>query len=221
MSDMDAASVQAAYSRWAKVYDWVFGPPFTRARRRAIRRLELENGDLILEVGVGTGLSLPLFPAACRIVGVDFSRPMLDHAVERLRCMALAARDGDGPEAALVEGDGGKLPFADGTFDAALAPYVVSTAPEPVAILTEIRRVCRPGGRLVILNHFGASEAWLAALEKVVSPVSSRLLGFHAFFPMEPLFEAAGLKIESLERVPPLRYWQVVCCTANGPAPDA
>jgi phosphatidylethanolamine/phosphatidyl-N-methylethanolamine N-methyltransferase len=131
--EMDASTVQEAYSRWVLVYDWIFGPAFTRARRRAIEHLRIEPGDKVIEVGVGTGLSLPLLPQSCTFVGADFSRAMLDRAAARTA--------GANGSAMLIEGDGGRLPFADDTFDAALAPYVVSAAPDPIAILHEMERV--------------------------------------------------------------------------------
>lgn len=210
MSDMDAERIQEAYSRWAGVYDWVFGTAFTRARRRAVELLALEPGHAALEVGVGTGLTLPLFPPGCRVAGVDFSRPMLDRARPRAAAAAAATF--------LVEGDGGRLPFADDTFDAAVAPYVVSAAPEPVRLLRELARVCRPGAPLVILNHFSHRPRWLAAVERLLEPLTSRLLGFHAHFPLAPLFREAEMEVVHVERVPPLRYWHIVCCRGSGSA---
>lgn len=205
--EMDASTVQEAYARWALVYDWIFGPAFTRARRRAIELLQIEPGARVIEVGVGTGLSMPLLPRDCTFVGADFSRDMLARAVARATATNASAM--------LIEGDGGRLPFADNTFDAALAPYVVSAAPDPIAILHEMDRVCRPGGRLVILNHFSSSRLGGSGFGRALTRQTSRLLGFHADFPLEPLFERAGMVVEHCEKVPPLRMWQIVCCTAG------
>jgi len=206
--DMDATSVQEAYSRWVHVYDWIFGPAFTRARRRAIEHLQIQAGDRVIEVGCGTGLSLPLLPSGSRVVGVDFSRAMLARAVRRADEIARGSTT-------LVEGDAGRLPFPDDTFDAALAPYVVSAAPDPIAVLHEMERVCRPGGRLVILNHFSSSRRGAAGFSRALTRLTSRVLGFHAEFPLEPLFERAGLVVEHCEKVPPLRMWRIACCTAG------
>lgn len=203
--DLDSEQVKLAYSRWAGVYDLVFGPIFRRARRRAARILDPRPGERILEVGVGTGLSLKHLPRHCRVVGVDLSRPMLQRALARLPLR-------EGPQVALVEADGGRLPFPDATFDGALAPYVLSAAPDPVAVLREMERTCRPGTRMVILNHFSSSRPWLAGIEGLLSPLTSRMLGFRTYFPLPPLLAAADLQVERLERVPPLRYWHVVCC---------
>ena len=207
MTGLDTFSVKRAYSRWANVYDWVYGPFFTAARRRAIELMELEEGARAVEVGVGTGLSLPLFPAHCQVVGVDFSRPMLQRAATRLRELQIAAQ--------LVEGDGARLPFADRSFDGALAPYVVSAAPDPVALLREMQRVCRPGSPLVTLNHFTAPRPVGAAVERAVSRFTSKVLGFRTDFPLRALFADAGLRVEHLERVSPLRYWHIVVCKAQ------
>ncbi len=204
---MDTSSVQAAYSRWAKVYDWTFGLLVAPARRRAIELMELEPGDRALEVGVGTGLSLPLIPEDCRVVGVDFSRPMLERAVTRLR------GDATPRQATLVEADGVCLPFADDTFDAALAPFVVSAAPDPVALLHEMLRVCRPGARMVVVNHFSPRNPVLAKLERGASAVTSRLFGFHVDFPLEPLFEEAGIDIDHVERAMTVGGWHAVTFT--------
>jgi len=188
--EMDASSVQEAYSRWARVYDLIFGPAFTRARRRAIEHLQLAPGN-----------------------GVDFSRAMLERAAAR-------ARKGVDGGAMLVEGDGGRLPFPDDTFDAALAPYVASAAPDPVAVLQEMERVCRPGGRLVILNHFSRPRRGAAGFTRALTGLTSRLLGFHSEFPLDPLFERAGLVVEHCEKAPPQGLWRIVCCTA-GRRPDS
>lgn len=201
---MDAASVQAAYSRWSKVYDGTFGLLLSGARRRAWQILDPRPGDHALEVGVGTGLSIPLVPPGCRLTGVDFSRPMLHRALLRKQ------RQPEGRRAALIEADGAELPFPDAVFDAAIAPFVVSAAPRPVALLHEMVRVCRPGARLVVLNHFTPRNALLARLEHGLSALTSRVLGFHADFPLEPLFERAEIDIDKVQRVTPVGGWYAV-----------
>ena len=206
MREMDAAAVQAAYSRWARSYDWTFGRWFTRARRRAIELMQLDAAARVLEVGVGTGLSLPLFPRDSRVVGVDLSRPMLQKAIHRVR-------NGDGRRAALIEGDGNELPFADETFDAVLMPFVVSAAPHPVRLLHDTLRVCRVGARVVVLNHFSPTSKLRARADRGVSVLTSRLLGFHADFPLKPLFERAGIVIEHVERATTVGSWYIVVTT--------
>ena len=206
MKEMDTGAVQAAYSRWAASYDWTFGRWFDRARSRAIELIHLEAAARVLEVGIGTGLSLPLFPPDSHVVGVDLSRPMLQKAIHRLH-------NGGEQRAALIEGDGTQLPFADETFDGALVPFVVSAAPHPARLLHDTLRVCRPGGRVVVLNHFSPRIKLLARVEQGVSLLTSRLLGFHADFPLEPLFERAGIAIEHVERATSIGSWYIVVLT--------
>lgn len=203
---MDLDSVRKAYARWSHLYDWVFGPAFGRARRRAIEMLELTPGDRVLEVGVGTGLSLPAFPEGVTVMGIDISRPMLCRAVDRAR------RTGS----SLVEGDAARLPWPDDCFDAALASYVVSAAPEPTRMLREIARVCRPGAPVVLLNHVVSDSPPVAALERLVAPVTRKLLGFHADFRMEPVLVGTPLRVVEGERVPPLGYWKALRCEIVG-----
>lgn len=203
---MELETVQKAYKRWAHVYDVVFGPAFRLARRRAIGMLELQPDHVILEIGVGTGLSIPEFPDGPGIYGVDISRPMLERARERTQR----------PRSGVVEGDAGRMPFADDSFDGALAPFVVSAVPEPVLMLGEVRRVVRPGGRIVLLNHFASPNRVLASFERAINPTTTRLLGFHADFAVEPVLEQAGFEIVTARRVPPLKYWTALSVTPTG-----
>jgi phosphatidylethanolamine/phosphatidyl-N-methylethanolamine N-methyltransferase len=200
MADLDLNSVQKAYSRWARVYDLVFGPAMVKARSRGIEMLELSSGQNVLEVGVGTGLTLPLFPPGCHVHGIDISRPMLQRARRR------ASKPGRN----LIEGDVAHMPFREGTFDGVIAPYVVSAVPDPVAMLREIRRVSRPGARIVLLNHFASEHPLLSALERAVAPATSKVLGFHADFDIEPVLHEAGLTVGASERVPPFGYWRAL-----------
>lgn len=197
---MDLHKVQKAYSRWSKVYDVVFGPAFAAARRRGIRMLDLQPGDTVLEVGVGTGLSIPEFPAAVRVVGIDISRAMLLRARGRAR-----RRD-----ARLVLADAGRLPFPDETFDAVFAPYVVSAVPDPLAMLAEMGRVAKTNASVVLLNHFASRNRMVNAVEKAVTKTTSSLFGFHADFPVGPLLQDAGLDVQIAERLPPFGYWKAL-----------
>ena len=200
MANMDLDTVRRAYSRWSRVYDLAFGPGMRQARRRGISMLGLERAARVLEVGVGTGLSLPLFPPDTHVYGVDISRAMLARARGR-------AAD---PGRALIEGDVAHLPFRDGSFDGVLASYVVSAVPDPVAMLREVRRVAKPGARIVLLNHFASEHPLLAAVERAITPTTSRVLGFHADFDVSPLLLEVGLEVGEMERVPPFGYWRAL-----------
>ncbi len=197
---MDLETVRRAYSRWARVYDLAFGPGMVKARKRGISMLQLGREAKVLEVGVGTGLSLPFFPSDCHVYGVDISRDMLARAHER------AAH----PRRGLIEGDVAHLPFDDGTFDGILAPYVVSAVPDPVAMLREVRRVAKAGARIVLLNHFASEHPLLAAIERAINPATTRMLGFHADFDVQPLLDEVGLAVSESEKVPPFGYWRAL-----------
>ena len=203
---MDLDTVRRAYSRWSRIYDLAFGPGMRQARRRGISMLRLGQSASVLEVGVGTGLSLPLFPRHTRVYGVDISREMLSRARSR-------ATD---PGRGLIEGDVAHLPFRDGTFDGVLAPYVVSAVPDPVAMLREIRRVAKPGARIVLLNHFASEHPLLAAVERAITPTTSRMLGFHADLDVSPLLREVGLEVGETQRVPPFGYWRVLRVEESG-----
>ena len=170
---MQIEAVKAAYRRYARIYDTVFGPVLQPGRRAVLERLELKPGDRVLEVGVGTGLSLPLYPSSVRITGIDVSREMLDKAREP----AWRARQLDNVDA-LLEMDAEQMTFPDASFDKVVAMYVVSVVARPAKLLEELHRVCRPDGEIFIVNHFRSDNRFLGAVEKVLAGFSSQL-GFH------------------------------------------
>src|SRR6266571_1943230 len=151
MADLDNRAVAKAYARWAPVYDLVFGAVFDRGRRAAIDAAQ-RLGGRILEVGVGTGISLPDYDRGVRLVGVDLSEPMLRKARVRVATEALAQVEG------LAVMDAQRLGFRDGAFDVVVAQYVITVVPDPEATLDEFARVVKPGGEIVLVNHRGARE---------------------------------------------------------------
>ena len=136
---LEKRQVQRAYELYAPVYDLIFDWVFAPGRRAAIQHLELKPTHSVLEVGIGTGLNLPLYPPTCRLTGIDLSQEMLDKAVERVQTLAM-------PNVTLKVMDATSMDFADGEFDSALATYTISAVPDPVAVLREMRRVVKPGG---------------------------------------------------------------------------
>lgn len=169
---------EAAYSRWAPIYDLLFDLPFHPGRLAAARAAAAAAGPdgAMLVVGVGTGLELELLPADLRVTGIDISAAMLDIARERV------ARKGLRQVRNLLVMDAGAIDFPDGQFDVALAPYVMSVVPNPARVLSETWRVLRPGGRMVVMNHFAASRGPRAVVEAAMEKIAS-WLGWHPKFP--------------------------------------
>lgn len=193
---LDADAVRRAYRRWAGVYDLVFGGISAFGRRRAVAEVNRLPGARVLEVGVGTGLALPHYAAEKRITGIDLSAEMLERAQTRVTAEGL-----DNVEALLVL-DAEDTGFPAGQFDIAVAMFVASVVPHPQLLLAEMRRVVRPGGHILLINHFAAETGPRWWVERALAP-ASRALGWHPDFAVEALFpgkERAGV---SFSPVPP------------------
>jgi len=173
-TDLDNFTVTKAYARWAPVYDLVFGAVFERGRQAAVAAAGRVGGR-ILEVGVGTGISLPLYSGNCRLCGVYISAPMLRKAQERVTELNLANVEG------LWVMDAVHLSFPDNSFDAVVAQYVITTVPNPEATLDEFARVLRPGGEIVLVSRIGAEAGLRRSLEHWFQP-AARKLGWRTEF---------------------------------------
>jgi phosphatidylethanolamine/phosphatidyl-N-methylethanolamine N-methyltransferase len=165
---MDTDGVANAYGRWAPVYDAIFGPVFRKGRQAAVVAAE-RIGGRILEVGVGTGLSLPSYAASSQIVGIDISEPMLEKARQRVQRQGLKHVESVG------WGDAENLDFPDQSFDVVVAQYVVTAIPNPERALDEFVRVVRPGGEIILTTRVGAEQGLRGAIEGMLMPVTSRL----------------------------------------------
>ncbi len=188
---LDAAAIRDAYRRWSSFYDVVFGGVSSVARKRAATLINQLPGRAVLEVGVGTGLALPRYRPDKRIVGIDLSADML--ALARRRVAELGLRNVEG----LLEMDAEATDFADGQFDTAVAMFVASVVPNPRRLLTELRRVVRPSGNILLVNHFAADGGPRWWVERAMAPASRRL-GWHPDFSMDALFdpgEVAGFEV--------------------------
>lgn len=205
-TQMNTAGVAKAYDRWAPVYDLVFGPVFRQGRSAAIRAAERVGGR-VLEVGVGTGISLPGYSDRTRIVAVDISEDMLDKARERVRRLGL------GNVEDIRRDDAEALSFLDNSFDVVVAQYVVTACPDPERALDEFARVCRPGGEIVITTRVGAGKGLRGSVEKVLMPITSRL-GFRTEFTFTRYTNWADRhpNIELIEHreLPPLGHFSLV-----------
>ncbi|MBI3630170.1 MAG: class I SAM-dependent methyltransferase [Candidatus Rokubacteria bacterium] len=205
---MDAAlekrHVERAYEFYAPVYDLVFDWIFAPGRSAAISQLRLQPEDSVLEIGIGTGLNLPLYPATVRLTGIDLSSEMLDKAIERVQEMGM-------PNVTLKVMDATSMDFGDNEFDKAVATYTISAVPDPVGVLREMRRVVKPGGTLVILNHFRSERRLTGRFEDMVAPLCTRL-GWKSNLKMAPLLKKVGLVPELVVKVNMFNGWRLIRC---------
>ncbi|WP_439577383.1 class I SAM-dependent methyltransferase [Elioraea sp.] len=200
---LDADAVRAAYRRWARIYDAVFGVVSGPARRRAIAALNALPDGRMLEVGVGTGLALPHYRPGLQVVGIDLSPEMLALARRKVE------RDRLDHVEALVEMDAEAMDLPDASFDAAVAMFVASVVPNPRRMMAEIRRVVRPGGAILLVNHFLAPPGIRRGIERAMAPFS-RALGWHPDFAMEAVLTSAERARASLTPCPPLGLFTLV-----------
>ena len=202
---LDRGAVEKAYARWAPVYDIVFGKVFERGRRASIEAAERVGGR-ILEVGVGTGISLPDYARRNRLVGIDISAPMLRKAKERVDALGLSNVD------ALAVMDAKHLAFPDDSFDVIVAQYVITAVPDPEATLDEFVRVLKPGGEIILVNHLGAESGFRWAFEQGFSPIARRL-GWSPEFPWDRLVrwaERDGVRLIERRPMPPLGHFSLI-----------
>jgi phosphatidylethanolamine/phosphatidyl-N-methylethanolamine N-methyltransferase len=204
--DFDKQTISKAYARWAPIYDLVFGAVFDRGRRAAIAAAE-RIGGRILEVGVGTGISLPDYARTNRLVGVDLSAPMLRKARARV------AEQGLSHVEALAVMDAERLALPDRSFDVVVAQYVITAVPHPEATLDEFARVIRPGGEIVLVNHIGAESGPRAVFEQCFAPLARRL-GWRPEFRFRTLSDWAerhgGVRIIERRAMPPLGHFSLI-----------
>ena len=196
--------VEGVYDKLAKVYDLFFGPTLHPGRLQAIERMKIQPGERVLEVGVGTGINLALYPREASVTGIDFSSSMLEKARER------AARKHAAP-VRLLQMDAADIKFADDSFDIVYAPYLISVVPDPVKVAQEMRRVCRPGGRIIFLNHFLSPNPILSRIERLISP-STIHIGFKSDLDLPAFLAQAGLEPISIEKVNIPKIWSLVTC---------
>ncbi|HXI02671.1 MAG TPA: methyltransferase domain-containing protein, partial [Candidatus Saccharimonadales bacterium] len=190
---MTAEKVERIYDSYSSVYDLIFRSILEPGRELAVHSLGIQPGDRVLEVGVGTGLSLPYYPPSCEVTGIDISAAMLRRAQERARELGLR-------RARFLRMGAEKMDLPAGSFDRIQATYLLSTVPNPGRVLSEIWRVCRPGGTVAVLNHFRSRNRLVALGEKVLTPISRRL-GFVLDLALDQVLGDGRFTVERVERV--------------------
>jgi phosphatidylethanolamine/phosphatidyl-N-methylethanolamine N-methyltransferase len=199
---LDIEAIRKSYRRYAQVYDFYFGAIFQPGRKAVIDKMNCQSDDCILEVGVGTGLSLPLYPSDVYVTGIDLSTDMLERARTRKK------RD-DLERVILFEMDAEQMTFPDNSFDKVVAMYVASVVPHPDHLVAEMQRVCRPDGELFIVNHFHSTQPVLAAAEKLLVPLS-KLLGWRPDLSLDQFIRETGLEVTEVSPVNLFGYWTLL-----------
>ena len=193
---IDETKVKDAYRRWAPVYDRTFGRVATEGRRQAVRQINNSTGR-VLEVGVGTGLSLPDYDSHLEIVGIDLSPEMLERARQRV------AEDGLHNVTGIHEMDAGALEFEDNSFDTVVAMYVMTVVPEPEKVMRELARVTRPGGSVILVNHFSQEEGLRGWVERRMAPFAE-IIGWRPVFDVSRVMVCDDLSLVNQHQLKPM-----------------
>jgi phosphatidylethanolamine/phosphatidyl-N-methylethanolamine N-methyltransferase len=201
---MTSDQIEKVYDRYAGIYDFIFKSSFNTGRKMAPQMLDLFTGAKLLEVGVGTGLSIPHLPEDIQITGIDISDKMLQKATERVKKLGRENVE-------LHRMDATNLSFEDDSFDRVLAAYTISTVTDPVQVVREMTRVCKPDGCILFLNHFIHEEPLVGFVEKALSPLCSKM-GFRTDLNLSTLLQETNLQLECIEKIDPSGNWKAVKC---------
>lgn len=204
-SIVDIHGVRDAYRRYARHYDRYFGAIFHPGRKMAIEQMGIQPGEHVLEVGIGTGLSLPEYPEGVDVTGIDVSPEMIEQAYGRID----HERAG---EVTLAEMDAESMDLDDASFDHVVAMYVLSVAPNPRRVVDEMRRVCKPGGNLYIVNHFRHRNPVIGTAERLLAPLSG-LVGFRPDFAFDEFVAETDLDVIETRPVNLFGYWSLLRCS--------
>jgi phosphatidylethanolamine/phosphatidyl-N-methylethanolamine N-methyltransferase len=202
MFNMEDEAIIKAYKRYARNYDLIFGKIFAHGRRLLMNKMNCRSGDSVLEVGIGTGLTLPFYSDEVKVTGIDISPDMLQVAKKHLNGNGSSKRS-------LFLMDAQQMSFADNTFDKVAAMYVVSVVPQPKTLVAEMKRVCKPGGDIFILNHFSNHSLLPRMVETVMLPFQN-LIGFSPRLSMEWLINNMGIPVVGVDPVNLFGYWTLI-----------
>jgi phosphatidylethanolamine/phosphatidyl-N-methylethanolamine N-methyltransferase len=192
------------YSLYSHFYDSFFGRIFHQGLRIANKLLDVQPGEKILEVGIGTGMSLPLYPEYAEVVGIDISRDMIKQAEEKKQCLGFS-------NVRLCITDASMMSFKDGCFDKAIAAHSITVIPEPVKTLKEMKRVCKNNAEFFFLYYAGSNNKLIAMFEKAISPIRNKL-GLGKAIDLEELLDSASFEIVFKDRINIFRLCQIIKC---------
>jgi phosphatidylethanolamine/phosphatidyl-N-methylethanolamine N-methyltransferase len=201
---LDLARLERIYDAYAKIYDRLFGRVFDGPRKAAVQWLDARPGERILEVGVGTGIALPMYGPAPFVVGVDFSLGMLREAQGCISAHGIT-------NACILRMDAMRMAFPDACFDALMAAYVVTAVPDCRQLMAEMVRVCKPGGRIIIVSHLHHRNRLVAFGQRLLSPITQHL-GWRTDLSLEAVLAGTPLQVTRVTTVPPLGLWYLVEC---------
>lgn len=199
--------IKKIYGGYSEAYDFIFKGFFYPRIKHAIETMHIKQGDKILDVGVGTGLSLPLFPKNCSVTGIDLSADMLKEARKKVETFGLR-------HISLIEMDAAHLAFEDDTFDHVISTHVISVVPDPIKVMAEIKRVCKKEGNIVLVNHFQSPNKYIAKFDELISPITKKV-GWRTDLSLERLIREADLDVREQYKLNKIDLWKVVWAVNN------
>ena len=204
---MQEASTKKIYDVHALFYDATFGRLVRRRIERAIRHMNIADTDRVLDLGIGTGVSLSYYPEKCRVVGIDLSNGMLREARKKIRERNL-------PHASVLQGNALELPFANNTFDHVFMSHVISVVSDPYQLVREAQRVAKPNARIVVVNHFQSTNRLIALVEKWLCPLCTKL-GWRSDLALQDLIRRTGVEVDYRYKLESIDLWETVVMSNN------
>lgn len=202
---MELESIKKIYAGYSNVYDALFKRFFFPRIKHAITYMDIKPGERVLDVGVGTGLSLMVFPKHCKVVGIDLSTAMLRKAKEKIDRHGLDHIE-------VLSMDAMKIGFKDNSFDKVFISHVVSVVPDPYKVMSEVRRVCKKGGQVVVVNHFKSRNKLVETVEKIINPVCKKI-GWRSDLCINEFIKRSGLNVKQKYMLKKLDFWHIIFAT--------